>query len=81
MSRILVGTAYVLWRDVVSQALVGGLAQRARLRALAVVDACDQPRLDEARQLRRLAAIQLAGLPHLTKPINLDELLSLLADR
>src|SRR3954447_7635386 len=51
---------YVLGRHVVAQALVDRVAQRARLRPLAVVDGGDQARLDEARSARRLAAAERA---------------------
>ena len=52
--------AHVFGRDVVAQPLVGRLAQRPGLGALVEVDARDQPRLDEARELRRLAPLERA---------------------
>src|SRR5215213_1208263 len=64
---------HVARRHVVAQALVGRLAQRAGLRALGELDAGDEARLDEARELRRLAADEraldrLERLQHAAEP-------------
>ena len=56
MPRPRLPEADVLGRDVVAQALVGRLAERARAGALGEVHARDEPRLDEAGELGRLAA-------------------------
>src|SRR3954451_5285505 len=58
----LLGRPDVLRRDVVAQALVRGLAQRLRVGDLGVVDDGPEPRLDEARLLRRLPAGERAVL-------------------
>src|SRR3954447_298679 len=58
----LLGRPDVLRRDVVAQALVRGLAQRVRVGDLGEVDDGHEPRLDEARLLRRLPAGERAVL-------------------
>src|SRR3954451_20428020 len=47
--------------DVVAQPLVDGMAQRARLRPLAVVARGHEPGVHEARLARRLAPLEWAG--------------------
>src|SRR4051794_38004589 len=56
--RIVGGAADVRGRDVVAEALVGGLVQRVRGRPLRELDRRDEVGLDEVRLLGRLAALE-----------------------
>src|SRR5215208_5001260 len=60
--RVVGGAVYVGGVDVVSEALVGRLAQRVGARPLREVHGGDEVGLDEVRGLGRLAALERAGV-------------------